>query len=316
MVEHYKPLTEILPYIKGEYQILGDVESLIIKNIKPIGEANEYSLVWVDPKRKDKFNLVNETKSRAIICDPFILETINSFPDKCFIVVDNPKYTINQLLNEVFDPRSPVFGVHPTAFVENSAKVHEKSYIGPFSYIGESEIGEGVIIDGHVHIYNNVIIGRNVKIQAGCVIGADAINQVYDNQGGISHFHHIGGVRIGDNCRIDAMTHIGRGALGDTIIESNVAIDNNVYIAHNSRIGSNTTIIGHSMICGSVSIGQNCWIGPGTIIRDQIKIGNNCFVGSGSLVVKNIADDVKVMGSPAIPMDEYLKIREKIKGLK
>lgn len=309
------PLKEILAKVHLPYNIEGNHIELLIGAVKPITEADESSLVWLDPNRKDLEQLIKNTKARAIICTNAALEIAKQFPEKCIIVVENPKYFIHHTLKYVLYPDKIQYGIHPTAFVDKEAVVSEKASVGPFTYIGKATIGEGVVIDGHVHIRDKVKIGRNVKIQAGCVIGSDAINKVLDEKGEVHHFHHIGGVIIGDNCRIDAHTHIDRGALGDTVIGENVAIDNNVYIAHNCKIGKNTIIIGHSMISGSVSIGENCWFGPGTIVRDQIKIGNNCFFGTGSVVVKDVGNDMKMMGSPAVTFEEFYKIRAKIKGL-
>lgn len=308
-------LKDILTEVGLPFNHKGNKLDIIVKNVKPIAEADEFSLVWVDPNRKDMEQLIKNTKARAIICNSAALGFVNQFPEKCFIIVDNPKYFIHHTLKDVLYQINIQYGVHPTAFVDKAAFVSDKASIGPFTYIGKSEIGDGVVIDGHVHIRDHVKIGKNVKIQAGCVIGSDAINKVLDEKGAVHHFHHIGGVIIGDNCRIDAHTHIDRGALGDTIIGDNVAIDNNVYIAHNCKIGKNTIIIGHSMISGSVTVGENCWLGPGTIVRDQIKIGNNCFIGTGSVVVKDVGNDMKMMGSPAVTFDAFHKMRAKLKEL-
>lgn len=309
------PLKEILAEVHLPYQIEGSHIELSISAVKPIGEADAFSLVWVDPNRKDMEQLIKSTKARAVICNNSVQSFIKNFPEKCFIIVDNPKYFMHHTLKHVLYPDEVNPGIHPTAVVDKDAVVSEKATVGPFTYIGKSTIGEGVVIDGHVHIRDKVRIGNNVKIQAGCVIGSDAINKVLDENGKVHHFHHIGGVIIGDNCRIDAHTHIDRGALGDTVIGDNVAIHNNVYIAHNCKIGNNTIIIGHSMISGSVAIGENCWLGPGTIVRDQIKIGNNCFIATGSVVVKDVGNDMKMMGSPAVTFEEFHQMRAKIKNL-
>lgn len=308
-------LKDFLSKIPLPFSIAGHTADLWISSVKPVTEADPHSLVWVDPNRRDAAELVSRTASRAVICNKAGDELLKRFPDKCFIVVDNPKYFIHYALENVLYPVTVQYGIHPTAFVDNEAVISEKASIGPFTYIGKAEISEGVVIAGHVHIRDQVKIGKNVKIQAGCVIGSDAINRVYDENGNIHHFHHIGGVIIGDNCRIDALTHIDRGALGDTVIGSNVAIDNNVYIAHNCKIGNNTIIIGHSMISGSVTVGENCWIGPGTTVRDQIRIGNNCFIGTGSVVVKNVDDNMNIMGNPAVSFEEFHEMRSKLKKL-
>ena len=54
-----------------------------------------------------------------------------------------------------------------------------------------------------------------------------------------------------------------------------------------------------AMIAGSVTMGENCWIGPSTSIIQKAIIGNNVFVGIGSNVIKNVHDNVVVVGNPA-----------------
>ena len=75
------------------------------------------------------------------------------------------------------------------------------------------------------------------------------------------------------------------------------------------KIGKNTLVIAHAMIAGSVSIGENCWIAPSSCIRNGVTIGNNVTVGLASTVVKNIEDNQTVMGSPAILIEDFKKLR-------
>ena len=305
-------LENILEKLDKDYRIIGDKQNITIKDLMPIADANEFSLVWVSPFRRDKNKLVQSTKSRLIITDNSLDFNLFEDSDKCFIIVENPKIQYINIVEELFANKT-LFGKHPTAFIHPEAEVHSDTYIGPFSYIGKSIVGAGSVIDGNVFIYDNVRIGKNVKIQAGCVIGAEGLNITKDENEKWIEFPHVGGVTIQDNVRIDVSTHIDRGTLGDTFIGEGCMIDNCVYIAHNAKIGKNTIIIGHSMISGSVNIGENCWLGPSTTIRDMIKIGNNCFTGMGSIIVKDLNDNSRVMGNPARDIDEHKELLNKLK---
>jgi maltose O-acetyltransferase len=48
-----------------------------------------------------------------------------------------------------------------------------------------------------------------------------------------------------------------------------------------------------------VSIGNDCWVGGRVTICPGVKIGNNVTIGAGSLVIKDVPDNVLVVGSPA-----------------
>ena len=52
-------------------------------------------------------------------------------------------------------------------------------------------------------------------------------------------------------------------------------------------------------------------IGGQAGVAGHLKIGNNVKIGGGSGVVKDIPDNMTVMGYPAVPLKEFLKKREK-----
>jgi sugar O-acyltransferase (sialic acid O-acetyltransferase NeuD family) len=93
----------------------------------------------------------------------------------------------------------------------------------------------------------------------------------------------------------------------DTKIGKFVWVNTHNSIGHDSIIGDYTTIFTHISIGGSVEIGKNCVIGSGTTIRPHTKIGNNVIVGSGSVVVKDVPDNVVVVGNPATILKENRK---------
>ena len=49
---------------------------------------------------------------------------------------------------------------------------------------------------------------------------------------------------IGDDVEIGANTCIDRGALGDTVIEDGVKLDNLIQVGHNVRIGAHSAMAG------------------------------------------------------------------------
>ena len=92
-----------------------------------------------------------------------------------------------------------------------------------------------------------------------------------------------------------------------TIIGENTYLDNQVHIAHNVKIGNNCIIAGQVGIAGSSILGNNVSIGGQAGISGHLKIGNNVQIGGGSGVIKDIADNSKVMGYPAKDFRNFLK---------
>ena len=50
-----------------------------------------------------------------------------------------------------------------------------------------------------------------------------------------------------------------------------------------------------------------------SIISPDVKIGDNVKIGGGSGVVKDIPDNITVMGYPAVPLKDFLKKDKKNK---
>ena len=116
-----------------------------------------------------------------------------------------------------------------------------------------------MIIFAGVKIYSESLIGNDVTIHSGVVIGADGFGFSPGETGEYSKVPQIGNVIIEDNVDIGAATTIDRATLGSTIIRKGVKLDNHIQIAHNVEIGENTAIAAQTGIAGSTKIGKNCY---------------------------------------------------------
>ena len=282
-------------------------------DIKPINDANETSLVFIDKNAKNKDKLIAKTQACTVICD-FLPDDETLYKDKCLIVVNNPKLFFAKLVNQQLVTFTPQ--VHPSAIISASANIAEKCCIGANVVIGENvEIGEGSLIHSNCSIYNNTKIGRNVIINAGCIIGSAGFGFVRDDiTGEPIRFPQLGGVIIGDDVEIGANTCIDRGALQDTIIHKGVKISNLVQIGHNVEVGEYTYIIASTLIAGSTKIGKRCWIAASRIIN-KISIGDDVTLGYGSVAISDVPSCATYMGNAAIDIKQYFKIQYKLKKI-
>ena len=101
-------------------------------------------------------------------------------------------------------------------------------------------------------------------------------------------------MEIGANAAID------RGAIDNTIIESNVIIDNHIQIAHNVQIGSGSAMAGGTIVAGSTKIGKHCIIGGGSVINGHIEITDGVTITGMGMVMRGISE--KGMYSSGIPL--------------
>jgi UDP-3-O-[3-hydroxymyristoyl] glucosamine N-acyltransferase len=165
-----------------------------------------------------------------------------------------------------------------------------------------ARVGCGTIIYPGVFIGPNVQVGADCVIAANTVIGGPGFGYVTDERGEHVYREHVQGVVIADDVHIGANTCIDQGRHRTTRIGRGTRIDNLVHIAHNVIVGERCQIIAHSMVAGSVEIGDDATISPGALIRDHRDIGAGAHVGQGANVVRPVMPGQTVAGNPARPL--------------
>ena len=204
-------------------------------------------------------------------------------------------------------------GIHASAVVAVGARVAASASVGPLCVIEDGAIVEdGAVLGAHcivgpgctvgaqsrlvarVTLVQNVTLGQRVLIHPGAVLGADGFGLAFDRSasahGGWIKVPQLGGVRIGDDCEIGANTTIDRGALGDTVLEEDVRLDNQIQVAHNVTIGAHSALAGCAAVAGSATIGRYCLIGGGAGILGHLSIADRVTVTAMSLVTHSIRE--------------------------
>jgi UDP-3-O-[3-hydroxymyristoyl] glucosamine N-acyltransferase len=189
--------------------------------------------------------------------------------------------------------------------VEQGAQLGAKVFIGPGCIIGRQAcIGDGGRLEARVHVGERVQIGRRVRIQPGAVIGSRGFGLARGPQGW-EEVPQLGSVKLGDDVEVGANTTIDRGAIGDTVLENGVKLDNQIQIAHNVHIGAHTAIAACVGIAGSTRIGARCMIGGCTCINGHIEVADGVMILGFSMVLKTIAEPGQYGGIPARPAREW-----------
>lgn len=295
-------------------EIIGLDEKVVVTSFKSIFEADENSMTFIDAKRPDKIELFQKTKGKVVCVDSQFIKRIPDLNGKCAIVSKDPKYTFAFIVNTVMKSEQQGF-IHPSAIIHEKANIHSTAFIGPNVYIGESKIGINSIIMGNTYVYDGVSIGNNVVIHAGCIIGSEGFGYLRSEEGELINFPHIGGVIIENDVELQALTHVSRGALGNTVIGKGTKTDSCVHIAHNNVIGRNNLFCAHTMLSGSVKVGDNNFFGPSSSVKDVITIGNGNLIGIASLISKNIEDNLVIAGNPGRELSQLKKLQRAIQKL-
>lgn len=227
---------------------------------------------------------------------------------KTLVYAANPQLAFVKAI-DILQPRTMWLeseGIHASAQLASSVKTGKNVSIGAHCVIGEEvilgddvRIGAGCIIESGafigarsrlfaaVTLCHQVMIGEDVILHPGVVIGSDGFGLVYDEDHWVK-IPHLGSVKIGNNVEIGANTTVDRGALDDTIIEAGVKLDNQIQVAHNVQIGENTAIAACVGIAGSAIIGKNCKISGAAGILGHLSIVDNVTITAMSLVTKSI----------------------------
>tara|TARA_B100000686_G_scaffold156922_1_gene164638 strand:- start:334 stop:1317 length:984 start_codon:yes stop_codon:yes gene_type:complete len=291
----------------------------IISDIKDLSTATKNDITFFHSKKykeaakktKAFFCITTEnlkdflsSHCNKIIVPNVLIETAKItkvfYPDS---VTDNFDVTVKNISKTLFKKRVK-YGVN--VLVGKNVKIGKNCSIGHNTIIEKNVIIGNNCSIGSNAIIRNTIINNNVQILDGCVIGKKGFGFFPDKKLNY-RYPQIGLVIINDNAEIGCGSTIDRGSMSNTIIGKNTYLDNQIHIAHNVKIGNNCIIAGQVGFAGSSTLGNHVMIGGQAGISGHLKIGNNVHIGGGSGVIKDIADNSKVMGYPAKNLKNFIR---------
>jgi len=112
-------IRDIEGILKENLIILGN-KNISFNNVKPINNADEYSLTWLKNYNQNK-GVLATTNSKIIICEDGSSIDEKILEQKCIILVKKTKLSFSRIVEQLFSA-SVTPGVHPTAFNHHEAK--------------------------------------------------------------------------------------------------------------------------------------------------------------------------------------------------
>ena len=303
-------------------EIIGN-NKITIKGVGSIENAKKGDITFLSNNKY--LDYLEKTKASVVIVDKSI-----KIPkkNKSTIIKVKNAYTSFALLlsqldkNKIADKK----GIENPSFVNSKSNIKKNCYIGAFTYIDENvildentkifpncfigkntKIGSNTIIYPGVKIYPNTIIGKNCIVHSNSVIGSDGFGFAPQENGEYITIPQLGNVIIKDNVSIGSNTVIDKATMESTIIHNGVKLDNLIQIGHNVEIGKNTVIAAQSGISGSTKIGENSMFGGQVGVVGHLKLGDFTKYAAQAGVSKNTKNNQTVIGSPAMPKDQFIK---------
>ena len=281
-------------------------ENAVVSTFAKIEEGQEGAITFLSNPKYTPY--IYETKASIVLINEDV--QLEKPVSATLIRVKNAYECVAKLLQMYAASLPKKTGIHPLAFVAESAEIGKDVYIGPFTYVGEGvKIGDGSIINPNVTIYDGCQIGKNVTIHAGSVIGADGFGFA-PNTEGYEKIPQLGIVIIEDDVEIGANTCIDRSTMGQTVIHKGVKLDNLIQVAHNCEIGENTVMSAQVGMAGSTKIGAWCMVGGQAGFSGHIHVADKTMVGAQCGVINNTkGNGENLIGSPAMDPKDFFKAK-------
>ncbi len=165
--------------------------------------------------------------------------------------------------------------IHPSAIVEDGARLGAGVEIGPFCHIGsEAKLGDGVRLISHVSLAGDTTIGARTVIYPFASIGHPPQDLKYRGES----------VRlsIGDDCLIREGVTMNPGTAGggsETIVGPRCVFLANAHVAHDCRLGEGVILSNNVMLAGHCQIGDFTILSGGAAAHQFVRIGAHAFVG-------------------------------------
>lgn len=313
---------QIAGILEGEVQ--GN-EQVTVSGLSKIEEGQPNTLTFLSNMKYEP-HIYETNASIAIVAKTF--NPTKPLPSALTLIKVEDPYNCFAKLLEVYDQmHQKTAKIEKNAFIAESAKIGKEVYIGASAYIGENvvigdhvkiypntfigdnvKVGDETTIHPNVSVYHDCVIGKSCLIHAGAVIGSDGFGFAPNEKGEFQKVPQIGNVILEDHVDIGANATIDRATLGSTILRRGVKIDNLVQVAHNVEIGLNSAMAAQAGVAGSTKIGQGVLIGGQVGVSGHIKIADHTQIVAQSGVPGNVKKpNTVLMGSPAIPIDDYKK---------
>ena len=266
--------------------------------------------------------LAQVTAAGAIIAAP---ETV-PFAHTATLRIANAYHAFAQVIRLFYQEPRYAPGIHPTAAIDPSASIGADAHIGAYVVIGANVIiGRDAVLLPHTVIYQGArignrflahahavvrefcVLGDNVLLQNGAIVGGDGFGFAHDPANGWSKITQSGIAILGDRVEVQANACIDRASIGETRVGNGTKVDNLVQVGHGSTVGEDT------LLCAQVGLAGSTKVGNRVVLAGQVGVAGHCAVGDDAVATAqsgipgDVAAGATVSGYPAMDNRQWLR---------
>ena len=184
---------------------------------------------------------------------------------------------------------------HPTALIEQGARLGEDVSIGPYCCVGSDvELGPGVRLHSHVVLAGRTSIGPNTTIFPFASVGHQPQDLKYAGEDSE--------LIVGANNIIREHVTMNPGTEGGgmvTRVGNNCLFMVGAHVAHDCVIGDHVILVNNATLGGHVVIGDYAIVGGLSAVHQFVRIGAHAMVGGMSGVENDVIPYGSVVGNRA-----------------
>lgn len=296
-----------------------------ITGVSGIEHASAGQLTFLANRRY--FPLLKSTRASAVLIDPKIaIDRDPVLRPLAALRSANPYLAFARAIDLFYQPPKYAPGIHPTAIIAKSARIGERTHIGPYCFIDEgAQIGRNAVLHSFVTIYRGASIGDDffahahavvrehcrlgdrVILQNGVIIGGDGFGFAKQSDGSWSKMTQSGPAVLEDDVEVQANSCVDRATIGETRIGRGAKLDDLVLVGHGSRLGANTLLCGQVGLAGSTSVGSDCILAGQVGSGGHLTIGDRTMITAQSGIPHDLAGNTHYSGSPCVDHRQWLK---------
>lgn len=185
--------------------------------------------------------------------------------------------------------------IHPTAVIEDGAKIGTGCSIGPYCVVGPHVVlGDNITLKSHVVVDGRTTIGEGTVIYPFASIGT--IPQDLKYSGEPSELIVGKNNTIREHATMNPGTESGNMK---TVVGDNGLFMMATHVAHDCKIGDNVIMANNATLGGHVVVGDRVLIGGLAAVHQFVRIGSFAVIGGMSGVESDVIPFGRVKGERA-----------------